>query len=57
MSLHGDDFVVSGEPVDLVWMRNELEAKLEINNAILGDEPGEDIEQKALLARWSRDFL
>ena len=22
--VHGDDFVVSGEPVDLVWMRNEL---------------------------------
>ena len=21
--VHGDDFVVSGEPVDLVWMRNE----------------------------------
>ena len=29
--VHGDDFVVSGEPVDLVWMRNELESKLEIN--------------------------
>ena len=26
--VHGDDFVVSGEPVDLVWMRNELESKL-----------------------------
>ena len=36
----GDDFVVSGEPVDLVWMRNELESKLEINTTILGDGPG-----------------
>ena len=34
--VHGDDFVVSGEPVDLVWMRNELESKLEINTTILG---------------------
>ena len=38
--VHGDDFVVSGEPVDLVWMRNELESKLEINTTILGDGPG-----------------
>ena len=38
--VHGDLFVVSGEPVDLVWMRNELESKLEINTTILGDEPG-----------------
>ena len=29
--VHGDDFVVSREPVHLVWMRNELESKLEIN--------------------------
>ena len=27
--VHGDDFVVSEEPVDLVWMRNELESQLE----------------------------
>ena len=46
--LHGDDFVVSGEPVDLVWMRNELESKLEINNAILGDEPGMSKEVQIL---------
>ena len=38
--VRGDDFVVSGEPVHLVWMRNELESKLEINTTILGDEPG-----------------
>ena len=38
--VHGDDFVVSGEPVYLVWMRNELESKLEINTTKLGDEPG-----------------
>ena len=38
--VHGDDCVVSGAPVDLVWMRNELESKLEINTAIVGDQPG-----------------
>ena len=38
--VRGDDFVVSGEPVDLVWMRNVLESGLEINTTILGDEPG-----------------
>ena len=46
--VHGDDFVVSREPVDLVWMTNELESKLEINTTILGVgqgiEGGEDIE-------------
>ena len=33
--VRGDDFVVSGEPTDLVWMRNELGSKLEIDTAIL----------------------
>ena len=46
--LHGDDFVVSEEPVDLVWMRNELESKLEINSTILRDEPGMSKEVKIL---------
>ena len=46
--VHGDDFVVSGEPVDLVWMRNELESKLEINTTIPGDEPGMSKEVKIL---------
>ena len=46
--VHGDDFVVSGEPVDLVWMRNELESQLEINTTILGDEPGMSKEVKIL---------
>ena len=46
--VHGDDFVVSGEPVDLVWMRNELESKLEINTTILGDGPGMAKEVKIL---------
>ena len=38
--VHGDDFVVSGEPVDLVWMRNEFESKLEINTTKLGTNQG-----------------
>ena len=46
--VHGDDFVVSGEPVDLVWMRNELESKLEINTTILGNGPGMSKEVKML---------
>ena len=40
--VHGDDFV------DLVWMRNELESKLEIYTTILGDEPGMSKEVKIL---------
>ena len=46
--VHGDDFVVTGEPVDLVWMGNELESKLEINTTILGDESGMSKEVKIL---------
>ena len=46
--LHVDDFVVSGEPMDLVSMRNELEFKLEINTVILGDESGMSKEVKIL---------
>ena len=46
--VHRDDFVVSGEPVDLVWMRNELESKVEIGTTILGDEPGMSKEVKIL---------
>ena len=46
--VRADDFVVSGEPVDLVWMRNELGSKLEINTATLGDEPAMFKEVKIL---------
>ena len=46
--LHGDDFVVSREPVDLVWVRNELESELEMNITILGDGPGMVKEVKIL---------
>ena len=46
--VHGDDFVVSDEPVDLVRMRNELESKLEINTTKLGDGPGMSKEVKIL---------
>ena len=46
--VHGDDFVVSGEPVDLVWMRSELASQPEINTTILGDEPGMSKEVKIL---------
>ena len=44
--VHGDDFVVPGEPVDLVRMRNELESKLELNTTTLGDESGMSKEVK-----------
>ena len=52
--VHGDDFVVSGESTDLVWMRNELESKLEIDTAILGDGPGMSKEVNILnrKLRW-----
>ena len=46
--VHVDDFVEPREPEDLVWMRNELESKLEINTTILGDEPGMSKEVKIL---------
>ena len=46
--VHEDDFVVSGEPVDLVWMRNQLESGLDINTAILGDGPRMSKEVKIL---------
>ena len=46
--MHGDDFVVPREPVDLVWMRNELESGQEINTTILGDGPGMSKEVKIL---------
>ena len=34
--------------MDLVWMRNELETKLEINTTVLGCEPGMSKEVKIL---------
>ena len=46
--MQGDDFVVSGETVDLVWMLNELESKLDINTSMLGDGPGMSKEVKIL---------
>ena len=52
--VHGDDFVVSGDPKDLVWMRNEFGSKLEIKTAILGDGPGMSKKVKILnrKLRW-----
>ena len=47
-SVRGDDFVVPGEPMDLVWMRNELESKLDINTALLGAEQVMSREVKIL---------
>ena len=52
--VHGDDFVVSGEPTDLVWMRNELGSKLEIDTAILGDGPVMSKEVKILNRKLRR---
>ena len=34
--------------MDLVWMRNELESRLQINTTVLGDEPGMSKEVKIL---------
>ena len=63
--VHRDDFVVSEESVGLVWMRIELESKLEINTTILVDEPGVSKEVKILNRKlcwhdgvglqWARD--
>ena len=52
--VHGDDFVVSGEPTDLVRMRNELGSKLEIDTAILGDGPVMSKEVKILSRKLRR---
>ena len=46
--IHGDDFVVSGKPTDLVWLRNALESMLEITTTIIGEEPEFAKEAKIL---------
>ena len=47
--VRGDDFVVSGEPADLVWMRDELES-----TTMLGDGPGMSKEVKILNGKLCR---
>ena len=37
--VHGDDFLSSGSPEDLVWMKQQLEAQYEIKSVIIGEAP------------------
>ena len=46
--VHGDDFVSSGRPEELVWLRLQMEAKYEITTSVLGPHDGMKREVKVL---------
>ena len=45
--VHGDDYVSSGMPEDLKWMKEELEKKYQVKTQVLG--PGENQQQEVKL--------
>ena len=52
--VHGDDFVSSGRPEDLAWLRTQMETKYEITTTVLGPHDGMKREVKVLnrMLRW-----
>ena len=38
--VHGDDYVSTGKPIELKWMKTQLESKYSVKTQVLG--PGED---------------
>ena len=52
--VHGDDFVVSGLPTQLKWMRERLEDKYQLTVKVLGPEEGQSQEVRVLnrVLRW-----
>ena len=52
--MHGDDFVTSGEPKYLEWLRVGLSDKYSIKTHVLGDGPGQKPEVRVLnrILQW-----
>ena len=52
--VHGDDYVSSGHPRDLAWLRGELEKAYEIQTQLVGSGDGAVAEGKVLnrILRW-----
>ena len=57
--IHGDDFVVVGQPEDLKWMSNKLEKKYELTVEILGPDQGQNKEVRVLnrILRWTSEGI
>lgn len=52
--VHGDDFVSSGSPEDLAWVRQELEGAFEITSTVIGASPdlGKELTVLNRTIRW-----
>lgn len=53
--VHGDDFVVTGMPAELQWMRSKIEEKYELKVEVLGLDQGQHTEVRVLnrILRWT----
>ena len=53
--VHGDDFVVTGMPAELHWMREKIEEKYELKVEVLGPDEGQQKEVRVLnrILRWT----
>ena len=52
--VHGDDFVTSGEPCDLDWLKAGLSERYSIKTSVLGDGKGQCSEVRVLnrILQW-----
>ena len=44
LTVHGDDFLVTGSRSDLLWLRDKLGSKYEVKTHLLGPEDEQDIK-------------
>ena len=59
MSLHVDDFLLCGEEIDLLWLRDRLQESYQLKAEILGPEDrhaksGENLRRRL---RWESDGI
>ena len=53
LTVHGDDFLVTGSRSDLLWLRDKLGSKYEIKTDLLGPEGEQEIKVLNRVVRWS----
>ena len=53
VTVHGDDFLVTGSLSDLLWLQNKCGSKYEIKTHLLGPEDEQQIKILNRVVRWS----
>ena len=59
LTVHGDDFTLSGSSASLGWMRKEFEKQWDVTAQVLGPDARQESEVRILnrIIRWTKDGL